>query len=419
MIVTISISSVSSQTPDIPPTPEIPASQVFEMPINPYERGGPQLFVAPKNYNLTGYCPRLDQMVNTSNPYVTAESALTGAVVTIGINRDVPSFYMTFNKSHPNGGFMYDLHLELAARAKCYIQYVILPNISTYLDTDEYLKEMLPQVDLYAGRTVPDNSDRRINYNWGFTRQVTDASVVLVSPAMKTKDFSLWTFTFPFSDYLWFAIFGVVFFHALAFFLFERYLGPREVPKDSPTTFDDDGNPIFYEQNHVPFYLTVFLAINKMANAESETQPSSATGKIAKVGYHFFVLFILAAYLANQSNMLVTPVAVKLDILSLSDAIAKKDKVCALTGANEWCMDCSWKDTTPFGIANTSYPQLNIVQIDSNDEVDLMKAINDGKCVGALMTRSAFDAVQNRAEGNIKCDIIDTKFQITRLSGAW
>ena len=131
------------------------------------------------------------------------------------------------------------------------------------------------------------------------------------------------------------------------------------------------------------------------------------------------MMIILSSYLANQANSLVSPPLINIDVPSLQAAISTKVPICALTGANPWCMDCAPGSSTAFSIVNSSFPNVKLLPVDSGTAVDLMIAMNAGKCKGAVMTQTQWDFVRNTIAGNPTCDAVQTTLIIRPVSGGF
>ena len=141
----------------------------------------------PTILGLQNFCNAMTGLANVSSP-INSENALSGLSVTLGVNLDAPPEMIQFgrnayNKMTVTGGYMFFLHNQLARKGGFSIQYFILPNISTYQSTDMYLNEMLTKypIDMYGGSPIEISSHRRIDFNFDYTRQLADLSIVLIT----------------------------------------------------------------------------------------------------------------------------------------------------------------------------------------------------------------------------------------------
>jgi hypothetical protein len=59
-----------------------------------------------------------------------------------------------------------------------------------------------------------------------------------------------------------------------------------------------------------------------------------------------------------------------------------------------------------FSYVNDTYPLVQLYRVKSQDPSDLMAFINNGTCVGAVMTMNEWRTVENFASANVQCNIV-------------
>ena len=120
-------------------------------------------------------------------------------VVNIGVNLDAPREFIQFGKNYWNqsvviGGYMYYIHQELARRGGFTVNYVVVGNISSFTNTVDFVYHQLStyQIDIYGGAPVAQSANGvKSAYGLGYTRQLMDVSVVLISPAFVSSGYTI------------------------------------------------------------------------------------------------------------------------------------------------------------------------------------------------------------------------------------
>ena len=128
-----------------------------------------------------------------------SKNALNGMVVNIGVNLDAPREFIQFGKNYWNqsvviGGYMYYIHQELARRGGFTVNYVVVGNISSFTNTVDFVYHQLStyQIDIYGGAPVAQSANGvKSAYGLGYTRQLMDVSVVLISPAFVSSGYTI------------------------------------------------------------------------------------------------------------------------------------------------------------------------------------------------------------------------------------
>jgi len=186
-------------------------------------------FCSGHNCTRTNYCHRVLMLRNGS---LLLADFLADTTVTIAVNDDVAPFYMTLspNNTMVTGGFMYNLHNQIAARGGFKIKYVVTPGISTYPSRLDYFRRVLPYVDLWASavgpaapellnvgaaascacwhrlivRLTPWRPFPPFQIGVGTSVRVLDQSLVfLTKQYVSDNAFNLWAFLAPFSNGVW------------------------------------------------------------------------------------------------------------------------------------------------------------------------------------------------------------------------
>ena len=65
------------------------------------------------------------------------------------------------------------------------------------------------------------------------------------------------------------------------------------------------------------------------------------------------------------------------------------------------------------------HPTLLLYEVPSDDPTDLATAIENNKCVGAVMTRADFNWIQNNKKGNPSCNLVIVGDSLRDTSGGW
>ena len=217
---------------------------------------------APKIVS-TNYCKDFAQVLNVSNLAITSQNMLHGRIVKVGVNIDTSPLMMTFTPQSvagspyvPNGGILYLLQQEIARRGGFTIQYINVPNYGSFVDTEDFLTNILPLIDIYGGNVIVDTSKRR-DLAIDFTTRVLDTSIIMVTSSQWVHTFQLWSFALPFEPLLWGVFLLIAIFHAFYFYFTESFysiekeeeveLGPLYTPLTLPDALYDslqlEGDP--------------------------------------------------------------------------------------------------------------------------------------------------------------------------------
>ena len=337
------------------------------------------------------FCPTFSAIMDFSNPTVTNSNALSYQNITVGYNLDTPPYWLTFDHNRkPSGGFMYTLFTVLAQRGLFTVNWQQVNNISNFHSTTQFLTTVLPLVDIYGGRLIPDSAYRRDQAYISSTVPLIDQSIILVTKSVNQIPFVLLAFLLPFSSYLWAYILAMVGLHGLITYLFENY---------SPKRLKNSGTPL-------NIFKSVYVSFLQFVDGEDRSvQPTSTGSRTVKIGFQLFCLMIASAYIANLAEVLFQPAVPVPTFSDINDAIAKKVVICAMNGPFAWCMDCI-NASTAYSIITQYYPQVQLMNVDSLDPLDLMAAVNSGKCAGAAMFRTEWDAVSNIHAANPSCQVM-------------
>jgi Ligand-gated ion channel len=277
--------------------------------------------------------------------------------------------------------------------------------MSAFESTDDYLRVILADADIYGANVVPETSTRR-NFPIDFTTRVLDASVILVARSTRNRSTNLYAYLDPFAPTLWACIVGVVFLHGVAFYLFERYASSSKTEQISTGRLN-------------LFQSLIFGIMTFFDGDVDHCEVNSPSSGVLTLGYSIFVFIMIASYSANLANILIKAQQLNSPFQSIDDADAKSSLLCALTGPNTWCMDCTEGDATPIAVVQALYPRIEFHNVDSSDPIDLMKELNAGKCDGAILTVSQWESVKNRKIANPYCDIIQMGDSIMTLNAGW
>ena len=339
------------------------------------------------------FCPTFSSIMNFADTRVSTSNALSYQNITVGYNLDTPSYWMTFSQNRkPNGGFMYTLFTVLAQRGLFTVNWQQVNNVSNFRSTTQFLTATLPLVDIYGGKLIPDSIFRRDQAYISSTVALVDQSIILVTKSVNQVPFVLLAFLLPFSSYLWLYILAMVGFHGVLTYLFENY---------SPKRLKNSGAPL-------NIFKSVYVSFLQFVDGEDRSvQPTSTGSRTVKIGFQLFCLMIASAYIANLAEVLFQPAIPVPSFASIEDAISKKAVICAMNGPFAWCMDCA-NGSTAYSVINQYYPDAKLVNVNSLDPLDLMAAVISGKCSGAAMYRTEWDAVSNVQAANPDCQVTDT-----------
>ena len=130
----------------------------------------------------------------------------------------------TGTKGFPLSGFDFDLQNAIAQRGGFKFQYVLVDDPGPTESFTHWLTSLVSNADIVATDWYSDTIARR-NVGLGFTEELVDASLVLVTTQSTAKgggmDFwSLWNFLYPFAPKLWGTLAALVFVNALLMFFF-------------------------------------------------------------------------------------------------------------------------------------------------------------------------------------------------------
>ena len=113
-------------------------------------------------------------------------------------------------------------------------------------------------------------------------------------------------------------------------------------------------------------------------------------------------LLILSTYAFARSNL-----SLPFSSHPSQHASGQSSPICALAGSNPWCMDCLPDAGTPIAYINDTYPLIQLYQVNSENPDDLLQFVNNGTCVGAVMTVNQWNTVVN-FKGTTSYDSIST-----------
>ena len=162
-------------------------------------------------------------MLNSSNTQVNARSALKGMNIKVGVNLDADPamMYIPQGQYIPSDGLLYQIQQEIARRGEFTLNYVLVDQLGKFQSTDDFLKAIAPQCDIYGAGVVTDTAHRR-NEGIDFTVGVLDNSVLMATTVSIGRSSDLWAFTLPFLPQLWGFLYGFAAIHAVLFWFTER-----------------------------------------------------------------------------------------------------------------------------------------------------------------------------------------------------
>ena len=347
------------------------------------------------------FCSTFSSIMNFADQSVSTSNALMYQNITVGYNLDTPSYWLTFDhKNKPTAGFMFTLFTVLAQRGLFTVNWQQVNNISNFRSTTQFLTTILPLVDIYGGKLIPDSAYRRDQAYISSTVPLVDQSIVLVTKSIDQVPFVLLAFLLPFSSYLWLYILAMVGFHGVITYLFENY---------SPKRLKNSGTPL-------NIFKSVYVSFLQFVDGEDRSvQPTSTGSRTVKIGFQLFCLMIASAYIANLAEVLFQPAIPVPTFADIEDAISKKTVICAMNGPFSWCMDCT-NGSTAYSVISQYYPEVQLMNVDSLDPFHLMAAVNSGKCAGAAMYKTEWDAVSNVQAANPNCEVTSIPFHSTNIS---
>ena len=275
------------------------------------------------------YCQEMAQLQNTSSPFDSINS-LAGRTVKVGINLDADPamMYLPQGSYHPNNGLLYKLEQEIAKRGQFKLEYVLVPSLSSYASTDQFLNEVGNSCDIYGAGVVTDTSNRRaagIDFSVG----VVDNSIILVTTTAIGRSNSIWAFATPFDQNLWILIYMIAIFHAVVFYICEK-------TKGFESSGDDPNPPVLAGKNDnddgPPISLT--FAIYDSLLMSGEPEPTTGASGILKISFSIFLLIIIASYGANLANIYISAQVPSIPVVSISDANDQAAPICTLVGTD-------------------------------------------------------------------------------------
>lgn len=342
--------------------------------------------------NRTNFCPRALAVLNGS---MVLSNGLEGMRVKVAIHENTPAFYMIVNGTigRPQGGFMLSLQQAIAQRGGFEFQYVLVPSKPPGMSWTIRLNQILPFVDMYGNNFYTDSVDRR-SAGIGFTPEIVDASLVLVTAVTsrssssnffgKNQDNSIETyfsFLAPFTNRLWMVILAIIVSNGVLHWLID---------------------PSHHREKHITLFRSLYLSLVTFTGKES-MEPEKPAGSVLGGTYSFIVLVIVAFYTANLASMS-TSRSIKVGLLTSLET-AGNDPICVLTGS------------TAAAVVQTYYPSVQLVQ--RNSVTELMDALNEQTCFGAVMTQSDWDVAQLQSESHRNCDVDVVGHSIRTFNGAW
>jgi hypothetical protein len=154
------------------------------------------------------------------------------------------------------------------------------------------------------------------------------------------------------------------------------------------------------------FATEVFNSFSGFARFGFTVSPLSATGRIARLGYAFFLLIIIASYTANLASYLMILQQPTYKFMSLQDVSAKGGTVCV-------------KDPIAIDLL-ARYPRIRVYQLASKtNPVPVVQALSSGQCDAALLYKEAWITAQGVPNANPNCDIVQVGGPIIPIDGAW
>lgn len=343
----------------------------------------PKIDLKNSDSNFRGnFCPELFAFLNKS---VSLESALKGRVITIGINPPSASnaFYMKVNASSglPNGGFMYRVQDMLASQGGFTIKYVQVPTRGTD-DFVTFFTKICPRIDFYGPSWYADTVDRRIR-RIGFTNNIVDASLYLVTTQTIKSEYNLWSFTAPFSNELWGLIVVILFFNSIISWMFRNA---------------DSG-----DESDVPYIEYLFFSFLSFTTIDSSQERcKNSKSMVLNLGLCFWVLVLGASYTANLASVLIANSMPVAGLIDIEDANLKGALICVEGGSMSE------------SVLSTSYPKIKRFA-----STDPALSLAKGLCTGAILSANAWDIAQTRKLQNPNCNMVQVGSVIRVVSGAW
>jgi len=306
-------------------------------------------------------------------------NALKGLVINVGVEPpgQADAAFLTFNTTsgYPNGGYFYSVWTRLASAGGFTINWVQMPPKSDSQTLGAYALQMIPMVDVHAGRFISDTSANRLK-GIDFSAQVTDANQVFVTSQGPVVADNTWSFALPFENSLWGVIVAFLLAHGVILWIFRE---PNERFQDF-----------------------LYTSTGKFVGA-TDVEPKMLHTQLLSVAFCFCIFIFLASYTANLATFLIAQTSYAPAIQSLEMADAMGAKICVLSGSSS--------QTT----LTTYYP--NILQVPQVLYASL--GLATGQCVGALMTAVDLAITQTRSILDANCNFVQVGGVVKKYSGAW
>ena len=218
-------------------------------------------------------------------------------------------------------------------------------------------------------------SVHRMSKGIAFPESWYDASIILVEDENRHRNdtsafLSYWSFLWPFTTWLWFAIAVSSCFSGFVYWLLER------LNANSDMGYGVE-NPIS----------TVFHAAMTVVG-HFNFHPATTAAKLLSFSWCFYCLICGSAYTANLASFLVAR-SNTARIESIDEAVQLKAPVCIQAAGIE--------DET----LTARYPTINLVRKTTQEEV--FQALLNGDCLIAATQASAFEVHQRNADINVDC----------------
>lgn len=386
-----------------------------------FESSDGRIVVAKGAKNVLGanyannLCPYTQAVYNgSSSPYF----ALKGLTISVAVNPDAPLFSFTFNKTAPNGGFLYTLVNTIATRGGFSVKWITTPAYNSYSSGTTYMTSVLPYVDIY-GNVASDTVARRA-VGIGFTDGVYDNSIILVAiQSTAPQELALWNFLAPFTASVWAACCGVIVSYTLLRYVYslvdawldnKRTAAITTVPtsEPDPKTLDKIGNTD-PSAGSLPFFFYHALGDFVQIPAAGSALPKTCAAMLLKFGYSFFILIILASYTANLASDLVSAKRASYTVESIGTANAKGQTICYLSSN-------SASATTLTGYPNIKQKSISVV---NDPQVTLLRALKAGQCDGAVLYKTDWQAVLGTSAANPACDLVQVGESLRPFDGSF
>lgn len=338
--------------------------------VSAYTAPGPTVNIT--SATRTNFCSRAEGFILG---YYNLSTALAGMTISVAVQYDTSPVYFTFNNQTGTvtGGLLRVIQQEMASIGGFTFEYSLVADPNGKSGTS-YMKEVLQHFDL-LGVYFTDTLARR-SAGIGFTQQIVDASLVLVTVEKPDLSYSLWNFLLPFSNNLWICVLFIIFFNAVLYYVVEN--------SDKTGSFR---------------LVTLFDGFYQMwgtFTGGNGPEPSKPSTKLLNMGYFFFMMLLLTTYTANLTSSLVVNYSMKLK--SMSAANDKKSKICVLSGS------------AAAGVVSATYPDVRLVidsSLKSADDIGTMFAhMRNGDCDGSVVTMIDWQTQSIRESSNPDCDLI-------------